>query len=103
MPRHYRVTTMPQASSDLENIFEYILQDSPQNAASVLESLLGAIASLSQFPHRYKVHRSARNPGRIIRSMPVPPYVVYYRLIESEQNVQVLTIRHGARRPPRQL
>ena len=90
----------PEASSDVETIFDYIARDSPQNAATVAAVLIAAVDSLSQFPHRYKVHRSSRDPNRVIRSMPVPPYVVYYRSNEDDGTVHVLTIRHGSRRQP---
>jgi plasmid stabilization system protein ParE len=33
--------------------------------------------------------------------MPVPPFVIYYRVLEAERIVEVLTVRHGARRQPR--
>jgi plasmid stabilization system protein ParE len=68
----------------------------------VAEGLIDAIDSLSQFPHRYKVHRSARDANRIVRSMPVPPFILYYRILEQDRMVQVLTVRHGAQRQPRQ-
>jgi plasmid stabilization system protein ParE len=33
--------------------------------------------------------------------MPVPPFIIYHRVLESERIVEVLTVRHGARRQPR--
>jgi plasmid stabilization system protein ParE len=89
------------ASNDLIHIFDYVEQSSPQNAPSVVRSIFDAIDSLAQLPHRYKVHRSARSPDRVVRSMPVPPFIVYYRILEQEQTVRVLTVRHGAQRQPR--
>src|SRR5512133_2897307 len=100
MPRRYRVLVMPEAAADLVGIFDHIERDSAQNARAVIEALIDAIDSLAQFPHRYKVHRSTRDPDRIVRSMPVPPHVVYYRVIEQHAVVRVLTVRHGARRQP---
>jgi len=32
--------------------------------------------------------------------MPVLPYLIYYRIIEESRIVVVLTIWHGARKPP---
>jgi plasmid stabilization system protein ParE len=57
--------------------------------------------SLDRLPHRCKVHRSNRNSTRVIRSLPVPPFIVYYRIIEADRVVEVITVRHGARRQPR--
>ena len=97
----FRIRVMPEASDDVTNAFTYIEADSPQNAASVLQELFDAIDSLERLPHRYKVHRSNRNPTRVVRSMPVPPFVIYYRVLEAERIVEVLIVRHGARKQSR--
>lgn len=101
MPAHYRVIILPRASADLQGIYAYIEQDSPQNAASMTRTLIDAIDSLEQLPFRYKVHAPARDPSRVVRSMPVPPYLVYYRVDEVRRVVRVLTIRHGSQRQPK--
>ena len=100
MPQQYRVLIMPEAAADLARIFDYIEQESPQNAPAVIEGIINAIDSLAQFPHRYKIHRSTRDVDRVVRSMPVPPHIVYYRVIEQHAVVRVLTVRHGAQRQP---
>jgi plasmid stabilization system protein ParE len=33
--------------------------------------------------------------------MAAPPYIIYYRVLEDQKVVQILTIRHGSRRQPR--
>jgi plasmid stabilization system protein ParE len=101
MVERYRVEVMAEAATDLTRIFDYIEKDSPQNAASVLTSIFDAVDSLDHFPHRCKIHLSRRDPTRIIRSMVVAPFIIYYRIREKEKVVEVLTIRHGARRQPR--
>ncbi len=100
MPDRYRIRIMPEASFDLMGISEFIEQDSPKNAASVIEGLIRAIDALEQFPHQYKVHRSYKDANRIVRSMPVAPFVVYYRIKEPHRSVEVLPVRHGRRRQP---
>ena len=99
----YRVIVLPQAFDDIDRIIEYIRAQSPQNAAQTLERLWAATQSLVEFPHRYKVHRSSRDPSRVVRSMPERPFVIYYRVIEQHRAVEVLTIRHGRQRRPRGL
>src|SRR5437762_4309294 len=101
MPDTYRITILPEAGNNLESIHEHIEKDSPQNAVTVSRKLLDAIDSLEQFPHRYKVHTSSKNPDRVVHSMPVPPFIIYYRVIERNLAVEVMTIRDGARRQPR--
>src|SRR5215204_1545054 len=101
MPPAYRLIILPEAAASLEEIFTYIEQSSPQNATAVARSLVAAIDSLEHFPHRFRVHQSRRDPVRVVRSMSVPPFIVYYRIIERNQAVEIMLIRHGARRQPR--
>jgi len=101
MPGSYRVRLLPEASADLRGIFDYIELDSPQSATAVARMLIDAVDSLAEFPHRYKVHRDTHQPRRVVRSMPVPPFILYYRVDDATRLVEVLTIRHGARRQPK--
>jgi plasmid stabilization system protein ParE len=103
VPDRFRVIIQPRASYDIIDACAYIELNSPQNATSVASRLLAAVDSLDFMPQRYKVYRSHRNPDRLVRSMPVPPFVVYYRVREDERVVEVVHVRHGARRPPGRL
>jgi hypothetical protein len=52
-------------------------------------------------PHRYRVVQGASRPMRAVRRMPVPPFLVYYRIDDTTHVVRILTITHGSRRQPR--
>jgi plasmid stabilization system protein ParE len=97
----YRVILMPRAGHDLEQIYDYIAADSPANAAAMIRAILDAIEPLKQFPHRTVVTRQSAKLRRPVRSLPVRPYVVYFRVLDDERVVRVLHVRHGARRRPR--
>ena len=101
MLNRYRVRMTTRASNDIMAICGYIERDSPQNAAGVARELIDAIDSLDLFPQRYKVHERRRDPSKTVHSMPVPPFIVYYRVRDSEQVVEVIAVLHGARRQPR--
>ena len=101
MQRLYRVIVSPEAIRNLDAILVWMKRDSVQNALTVFDSLWQATQSLQRFPHRYKIYRQNRKSQLVIRSMPVPPFVIYYRVIERFTTVRVLTVRHGARRQPR--
>lgn len=101
MVDHYDVRIVPRASNDLVAICAYIEQDSPKNAASVAQELLDAIDSLDILPHRYKVHEHRKDPSKTVRSMPVPPFIVYYRVVDNHRVVEVVAVLHGSRRQPR--
>ena len=97
MAKHYRVRITLRALSDLEAILDYIAQESPLNAARMIERLLDAIDGLEFMPYRFKVLAGAEEGG--IRSIPVRPYLIRFRVEERTGIVRILHIRHGARRP----
>ena len=99
MPASYRIRFTVNAAGQLEEIFDYIRRDSPQNAARMIQRLLDAIDSLDLFPHRYKVLEDIETFGEEVRSMPVPPYLVRYHIDDARLAVTVVSVRHGARRP----
>ena len=100
MPDAYRIRITPRALVDLEGNFEFIVRHSPQNARGMIRRLLDAIDALEFFPHRYDVPRTGKAHGRQVRSMPVRPYLVRYRIDDKLKAVFVLRVRHGARRSP---
>ena len=101
MPDRYRIIILPAAADDLVAICPYIERDSPQNAALVAQRLIDAVDSLTVLPRRYKVHEHRKDRAKDVHSMPVPPFIVYYRVDETHLTVRILTIRHGSRRQPR--
>lgn len=101
MPQRYIIRITPRASADMVEICTYIEQDSPQNAASVAEELLHAIDSLELLPHRHRVHEHRKNPAKTVHAMPVPPFIVYYRILDRHAVVEVLAVRRGSQRQPR--
>lgn len=103
MPDRYSVIILPRAADDLASICSYIEQRSPQNAALVAQRLISAVDALDILPRRYKVHEHRKDPAKTVHSMPVPPFLVYYRVDIRQKTVRILTIRHGSRRQPRRL
>jgi plasmid stabilization system protein ParE len=101
MPDPYRVLIPPKAAAELTEICAYIEKQSPQNAAKVAQNIVHAIDSLDLLPHRCKVHEGRADPALTVRSMPVPPFIVYYRVDDRRRAVRILSIRHGARRQPK--
>lgn len=101
MPKHYDVRITKEASSNLDSIFAHVARQSPQNALAVLQRLIDGIFSLKMLPHRYKVYRQATDAHEPVRAMPVPPFVVYYRVIEIGRVIRVVAVLHGRQRRPR--
>ena len=101
MPDRYRIIILPSAADDLVAICGYIERESPQNATLVARRFIDAVDSLSVLPRRYKVHEHRKDRAKNVHSMPVPPFIVYYRVDDVHLTVRVLTVRHGSRRQPR--
>jgi toxin ParE1/3/4 len=100
MPAQYHVAFTRRARADLNDIYDYIAKDSPQNAANFVAELVQAILNLQQLPHRYPIYKSRRWSRRIIRRMPLWPYQAYYNVNGKQRRVEVITVRHGMRRQP---
>jgi addiction module RelE/StbE family toxin len=98
MTPSYRIRITPRALADLEEIFERIRRDSPQNAARVIVRILDAIDSLVILPFRYSVPRGGGKIAQNVRSMPVRPYLIRYRVDGPRETIYVLHVRHGSRR-----
>ena len=103
MPDRYRVTITPRACSDLESIYLYIAKESPKNASVVIAQLIDAVDSLELLPHRNVIYSGEPRPSEAVRRMPVPPFLIYYRVNDANLAVDVITIRHGKRQQPRRL
>ena len=103
MPGQYHVRLSAEVLRDLEGIHAYIAKDSISAASKMIQTLLDAIDSLEVLPHRAVVERQSAKLKYPVRSLAVPPYVIYFRVIDDEQIVQVRHIRHGARKPPKRL
>jgi plasmid stabilization system protein ParE len=100
MPDKYRVIIPRRVFEELDSIFIHIRQTSPQGADEMIRTLFAAIDSLDTFPHRFAVPRVGPSADKSIRSMPVKPYLVRYRIHEAAKTVYVIRVRHGHRRRP---
>jgi len=80
------------AISDLDEIVAYIEQDSPKAAERMADKIVLAASSLETAPER---GRQISNGRRELTT--IPPDLIRYRL--TGDVLQILEIRHGARRP----
>lgn len=94
MKRRYR----PAALAQLDKIFAYIQERDPKAAQRVIERIKRSIQALSDFPYGF---RQSAIPG--IRELPIIryPYIVFYTIDETAEEVLILRVRHTARDPQR--
>ncbi|MFI4973384.1 MAG: type II toxin-antitoxin system RelE/ParE family toxin [Caulobacterales bacterium] len=81
-----------RALKDLAAIQAYISQFNPPAAQRVAQSLAQAGFTLAEHPERGRLRADGRR-----ELVTVPPYIIRYRV--RGEHVEILTVRHGARRP----
>jgi addiction module RelE/StbE family toxin len=83
------------ARSDLDNIFDWISQDSPSNAAAVIERILDAMDNaIVLFP---SMGRKGQVVGTREWMVQNSPYLIIYEIDEESEVVLILSVIHGAR------
>jgi toxin ParE1/3/4 len=90
-----RIVVAPQAAEDLREAYEFISKDNPNAAGRVLAhivELIGMLASESVMGREVRL-----KDGRRVKTWPVPPYRIYYRV--RGQELDVIRVYHQARRP----
>jgi plasmid stabilization system protein ParE len=97
----YRLVITRRAATDLDRIHRYIAKASPHNAAKVLGGIFVAIDALTLTPHRNVVAVQPTSRLDPVRSLPVDPYMVFFRVVDSKRIGRLLRVRHGSMRPPR--
>ena len=90
-----KVRFTPRALADLDNIHSYLIDRSPSGSRRVASAIEGAVELVRDHPE------VGRLLARGVRRYPVPhlPYLLLYRVSLDAEELQVLTIRHAARRP----
>ncbi|MBX9778266.1 MAG: type II toxin-antitoxin system RelE/ParE family toxin [Xanthobacteraceae bacterium] len=89
-----RVRFSALARDELDAIYNYIAEHSPAGALRVKKRIREAAEQLGDFP--YMARRTDR-AGVRVRSVTPFPYLIFYSIRNDE--VFILHIRHGARRP----
>ena len=89
-----RVRYTPDAFTDREQIFEYLRERSPGGARNVLASIREAVRLLAEQPYSGYV---TNEPDVRVKFVIRHPYKIFYRV--RRDAVEILHIRHAARRP----
>ena len=83
----------PTAARDLVSLHEFISDENPRAAGTIVDQILAGVETLAEYPH---LGRSGRVPGT--RELVVAPFVVAYRV--GGPPVEILAMLHGSRRWP---
>jgi toxin ParE1/3/4 len=93
----YRVKIMPRARRDLATIYRSIDAPSSDAAVTWYLGLRDAIRSLRLTPNRCPVTPEDKGLRHLLYGNMPYVYRVIYHVIESQKEVDILHIRHGAR------
>lgn len=98
-----KVRIVAEAEQQIEAVFSYISQESPEHALQWALAIKRAIERLADFPTSNPVVFDARTAGTDVRRALYGVYSIFYT-IEGD-DILVLAVRHVARRPiePRSL
>lgn len=89
-----RVRYSPRAQGDIERIFQYLDQLSPSGAHNVLQDVYAAVQLIADQP---EAAERTDDPDVRVKIVLRYRYKIFYRI--SADAVEVLHIRHSARRP----
>ena len=92
----YRVHFTKRSLEDLADILGYIAEENSEAAAHLGNTLLDHIELLTRFP---EMGERVRERSRV-RKLVHTPVVVYYQVLGPRRIIQVVHVRHAARRPP---
>ncbi|MCC6886918.1 MAG: type II toxin-antitoxin system RelE/ParE family toxin [Hyphomicrobiales bacterium] len=87
----------PRAARDLAGIFYYLAQRSPRGATNVMAAVFAATEFIRRHPDAAPA--VPRIPG--VRAVIARryPFKVFYRVLLDEDVVEIVHVRHAARRP----
>jgi len=94
----YLVKITSRAEHDLAGLYEKINAEHSDAALEWYRGLKVAIFSLEEQPNRCPVTRKRDKLRHLLYGHKAHIYRVIYRVLERQKHVEVLHIRHGARR-----
>ncbi len=92
----YRLLYSQRSLNDLGEILGHIAEEDAEAASRFGASLLDHVDLLSRFPRLGGAIRKRSRVRKLLHS----PLLVYYRVDEDKHLIEILHVRHGARKQP---
>ena len=93
----FRLVFTDKALTEIEGIISHIAIDDADAAIRFGSAILDHMDLLKRFP---QIGASIKKRAAV-RMMIHSPILVYYRVHEKQQIIEILHFRHGARKPPK--
>jgi len=91
----YRITITEEAFSQIEAAFQYIHEQSPQNADKWINDLYDTVYSLTTMPERCGVARENQSFSQELRCLRHYSYRILYTVDHELSAVKVHAVLHG--------
>jgi toxin ParE1/3/4 len=85
----------PVAQEDLDEIVDYIYEDSPAASSKLLSKVENAVSNLTKFPLLGKPYDETKLPYKGYRYISVDDYLIFYKI--ENDSIAIYRIIHGAR------
>jgi toxin ParE1/3/4 len=89
----WEISFSPRAIEDLSEAVRYLARDNPEAAERVGNALIDRVLVLTKFPKLGPPYRKRQG----VRTLVSRPYVIFYRVLEKEERVEILRYWHAAR------
>lgn len=86
-----------RAQSELRKAYEYILQDSPKNAAKVRDEIIDMTLNLPNHPEKFPPDKFKNANNGNWRAFEIYHYRISYRVMPDE--IRIIRMRHTSRSP----
>lgn len=96
MPEGLKVTYLPAAVRDLEEIIDYVRRGSLERAEKLLNKLAAEIGRLARFPRLAVVPKDPYLMSKRYRLLVIENYLVFY--LARRQAILIHRVIHGTRR-----
>jgi addiction module RelE/StbE family toxin len=94
----FEIRYLKTAECDLYNIVDYVGQDNPEAAETLLEKIDFTISHLASNPYMGVVPRDTRLKEKGYRMLVVGKYLVFYVVKEETNIIQIRRVIHGTRK-----
>lgn len=91
----YKLLIFPSAKQDLQDIVDYVNEQSPQAAFMLYDEIITSIGSLAQMPMRCTLMKSSVLRAKGYRVLVIHNYLVFY--VVNGETVEIRRILYGRR------
>ncbi|MCD7807948.1 MAG: type II toxin-antitoxin system RelE/ParE family toxin [Erysipelotrichaceae bacterium] len=93
----YSINIYPRAQSDLEDIFRYISDElcNPSAAIELIDAIDEALDLVCLNPLMCPLVRSKLIKDKTLRKLIVKNYIIFYRPVEQNNEIQVVRVLYG--------